>query len=224
MATAQDIVDEVRYVIHDENPTFRWSDVELLKYLNAGIRQIIQLVPEANVVEAAVEITNQLARQILPSGGIALIKVGHNYDDAGTGKQGVIRRVEKDVLDSYDPDWEYNSAATDGDNYFQHWCHDPKEPKVYFLYPMPPDASKYVGLVYSAVPTSISNVTDTYPLADEYFNATVMYMVFRALTKESRDTLPDDYRQDLWNNFLTSLGLEKSVRENAVPPQPPEGQ
>ena len=225
MATAQDLIDEVRFVIHDESPTYRWSDAELLDYINAGVRQIIQVVPEANAVREAVQISTQLAKQTLPSGGISLIKVGRNASTDGTTFEGVIRRVEKDVLDSYDPDWEYDTTVkADAANYFVHWAHDPAEPKVYYLYPAPAAATRYVELVYAKVPTALDSVDDTFPLADEYWNAGVMYTVYRALTKESRDTMPDSYRQELWNNFLTSLGIEKAARRQAIPPQPPEAE
>lgn len=224
MATAQVLIDEVRYVIHDENATYRWSDAELIKYMNAGMRQIVQLVPEANLTAGTVNITNSLARQTLPSGGIALVKVGRNASTDGTTYEGRVTRVEKDVLDSWDPDWEYDTTIkADAANFFVHWCHDEKEPKVYHLYPPNSGSTRYVELVYSSQPTEVTAVNETYPLADEYMNATIQYMVYRALTKESRDTLPNAYRQELWENFLNALGLERAARLEAMTIRPPEG-
>lgn len=224
MATAQTVIDEVRYVIHDENPTYRWSDAELLKYVNASIRQIIQLVPEANITSGTVNITNSLARQTLPSGGVALIRVGRNASTDGTTYEGRITRVERDVLDSWDPDWEYDTTIkADAANFFVHWTHDEKEPKVYHLYPPNSGSTRYVELVYSAFPTALTLVSDTYPLTDEYVNAAVQYVIYRALTKESRDTLPQAMRQELWENFLNALGLERSARLEAMTARPPEG-
>lgn len=225
MATVASIIDEVREIIHDTNAsTYRWADDELIDYVNASTRQIVQLVPEANAVSEAVNITDEIARQTLPSGGIALIKVARNASTDGTTFEGTIRRVEKDALDTYDPDWEYNSAKADAANYFQHWAHDPAEPKTYYLYPTPPNDTRYIELVYSKIPTAMAAPSDIYPLADEYINATVMYVVYRALTKEARDTLPDAFRQDLYNNFLQALGLQKEARRNAPPTKAPEGE
>lgn len=226
MATCQSIVDEVREIIHDTSaPTYRWSDVEMVRYTNAAIRQIIQLIPEANATSEAANITNSIARQTLPSGGVALIKVARNASTDGTTLEGVIRRVEKDVLDSFDPDWEYDTTIkADAANFFQHWCHDSKDPKVYYLYPPNAGSTRYVQVVYSKNPTAITDLSETFSLDDEYINAAVMYIVYRALTKEARDTLPSAYRQELWSNFLSALGIQKQARIEAVPPDAPEGE
>lgn len=226
MATAQEIIDEVRYIIHDQNAsTYRWTDIELIGYINAGVRQTIQLIPESNAVSETVQITNSIARQTLPSGGVALIKVGRNASTDGTTFEGTIRRVEKDALDTYDPDWESDvTLKADAANFFEHWCHDSKEPKTYYLYPPNSGSTRYIEIVHGKIPTALTAVGNTFPLDDEYINAIVMYTVYRALTKESRDTIPDAYRQELWQNYLTALGLQQQARKAAPPPMPPEGE
>jgi hypothetical protein len=222
MATVQTLITEVRRIIHDENATYRWSDNELIDYVNAGIRQIVQLVPEANTLTAAVQLTNNLARQELPSG--KFIKVSHNFNDAGTTRSNKVSYCEKDVLDSYDPDWEDDTTIkADTDDFYIHYCHLSEEPKVYYVYP-PCSASKYIGLVYSAIPTAVTIVSDTFGLDDEYINAAITYTVYRALTKEAQDTLPTAYRNELWENFLNTLALDKNARASVTPPRPPEGE
>jgi hypothetical protein len=217
----------VREIIHDTVATYRWSDDELIDYCNAGIRQTITLLPEANATESVETITNSIARQALPTGGIKFIKASRNYADDGTTPEGPIRYVEKDALDTYDPDWEYDTAIkADGANFFEHFCHDPREPNVYYLYPPQAAASKKVAVVYSAVPTAHTAVGNTFALNDEYLNAVIQYMIYRALTKENRDTLPSAFRQELWNNYLAALGLkgssdERVSPENNAPPEAP---
>lgn len=229
MATVQEIFDEARRVIHDtDGANYRWSDAEMLDYINAGLRQIVTLVPEANTVETIEDtLTSRVARQVLPAGGIKFIRASRNYADDGVTPQGTVRYVEKDVLDTYDPDWEYTLAAgvADGANYFQHFCHDKREPLVYYLYPPPAADNKRLAVVYSATPTAMTLVGDTYPLRDEYINPVVMYLVYRALTKESRQTLPSAYRQELWQNFLVSLGLQRDAADEVGTEanRPPEG-
>lgn len=223
MATVQQLFDEVRRIIHDTNvSTYRWTDAELIDYLNAATRQIVAFIPEANTVQEVVTISNDIARQVLPAGGIKFIRAARNFADDGTTPQGVIRYVEKDVLDSYDPDWEYDTTIkADGANFFEHYCHDPREPTVYYLYPPQAAANKRVAVVYSKTPTTMAGVGDTFVLNDEYINGAIQYVIYRALTKESRDTLPSAFRQELWNNFLTALGLEQEAR-NSVSTSDPE--
>jgi hypothetical protein len=225
MATVQTLIDEVREVIHDTVTTYRWSDSELIDYCNAGIRQTVVLVPESNATETVATVSNNIARQAIPSGGIKFIKVSRNYADDGTTAQGPVRYAEKDALDSFVPDWEYNTAAkADAANFFEHYCHDPREPKVYYLYPVQSAANKRVAIVYSFRPTAHTLVSDTFALDDEYINAVVQYMIFRSLTKESRDSMPVQFRSELWANYLAALGLHSQAMERIGPESnmPPE--
>ena len=139
MATVQNVVDEVRAIIHDEVVTYRWSDAELIRYINAGARQTVTLVPEANTVEQEIALgTSRIARQVLPTGGIKFLKVSRNLlVGEPSSQEGVVRYVEKDALDTFDPDWEYVTTEVDSTNYFKHYCHDPREPTVFYLYPPP---------------------------------------------------------------------------------------
>lgn len=227
-ATVQNVIDQVRYTIHDTNElTYRWTNAELLDYVNAASRQIVAFVPEANIVASIESITNVIAKQALPTGGIKFIKVINNVsENDGTTLEGPVRQVEKDALDSYDPDWEFDTSIkvlVASYNFFDHYCHDPRDKKAYYLYP-PALGTAYAKVQYSAIPTALTLVGDTIPLDDEYLEAYVMYTTYRALTKESRDTLPTAYRQELWNNFLTSLGqkLQADARVSPEQNQPPE--
>ncbi len=222
MATGQNIVDEVRRTIHDTNvSTYRWSDAEMIDYINAGTRDIISLVPEAYTIETVTTISNNIARQTLPSGGVKFIRVSRNYADDGTTPQGAVTYCEKDVLDRLDPDWEYDTTLkADGANFFEHFCHDEKEKDVYYLYPPQAAANKKVAVVHTATPTAMSDLSETWPLPDEYKNGVVNYVLYRALTKEARETLPTSFRQELWNNYLASLGLQRQSESAAGPENP----
>lgn len=225
MATGQELIDEVRRVIHDEGAT-RWPDAELLDYINAGQRSIVVLVPEANLVETVVDLTtSRTSRQSLPSGGIKFIKATRNYANDGTTAQGTIRYTEKDVLDTYEPTWEYVSKKADTANYFEHFCHDKREPKIYYVYPAPPVDGKRLGILYSANPDELTVVGSTVVLRDEYLESLISYIVYRALTKESRDTMPDQFQKDLYAQFLSTLGIKRAVEASVSPSEvaAPEG-
>ena len=212
MATGQNLIDEVRRIIHDESATFRWADAELIDYINAGQRAIVVLVPEANLIETVVDLTtSRIARQSIPSGGIKFIKATQNYANDGTTPQGTIRYAEKDALDTYEPSWEYVSTKEDAANYFEHFCHDSREPKVFYLYPAPATNDKRVGILYSANPTELSAVGSTVSLSDEYTESLIAYVTYRALTKEGRESMPSTFGQDLYNQFLATLGIKRAV-------------
>ena len=159
-ATVQDVIDEVRFTIHDETPgSYRWSDVELIDYVNAAGRQIVTYVPEANLTTSIISITNNIAKQALPTGGIKFVKVLNNVSPAdGTTIQGPVRQCEKDALDSYDPNWEYDTTiktVAGAADFFDHYCHDPRDKKAFYVYP-PGSTTVYANTQYSAVPTAIT--------------------------------------------------------------------
>jgi len=226
-ATVQNVIDEVRFTIQDETATYRWSDAELIKYVNAASRQIVTLVPEANIVETIASVTNNIARQSLPAGGIKFVNAVRNVSEAdGTTQEGPIRYAEKDALDSFDPNWEYDTAIktiSGSSDFFEAYCHDPRSPKVYFLYP-PASAQAYAEIQYSAIPTAMTAVGDAIPLGDEYLEGYYTYVSFRALTKEARESMPSEYRTGLWNNFLQALGLKVQADKRVSPEEhtPPE--
>lgn len=222
-ATVQDVIDQVRYAIHDEDAgTYRWTDAELVAYVNAASRQIVSIVPEANLTTSIITITNSIAKQALPTGGIKFVKVLNNVSPAdGTTIQGPVRQAEKDALDSYDPNWEYDTAikvVAAAVDFFDHYCHDPRDKKAFYVYP-PGSTTVYANVQYSAIPTDMTGVTSTIPLTDEYIEAYVTYVTYRALTKESRETLPSAYRQELYNNFLSALGQKLQSDKRVSPEQ-----
>jgi len=222
-ATVQDVIDEVRFTIHDETASaYRWTDIELIDYVNAASRQIVSFVPEANLLSTILTFTNTIAKQAIPTGGIKFVKVLNNVSPADAVTiQGPVRQAEKDALDSYDPNWEHDTTIktlAGATNFFDHYCHDPRDKKAFYVYP-PASGSAYAKVQYSAVPTAMTAVGDTIPLDDEYLEAYYTYVTYRALTKESRDTLPGAYRQELYNNFLASLGLKIQADQRVSPEQ-----
>lgn len=226
--TVQDVIDEVRFTIHDETvSTYRWTDIELIDYVNAAGRQIVSIVPEANIVETILTFSNTIAKQSLPTGGIKFVKVLNNISVVDAiAVEGAVRYVEKDVLDSFDPDWEWDTAIktlSGSTDFFDHYSHDPRDKKAFYVYP-PASAAAYALVQYSAIPTAVTAVGNTIPLDEEYLEAYSTYVTYRALTKESRDTIPDQYRRELWNNFLQSLGQKLQADQRVSPEQniPPE--
>lgn len=214
MTTGQQVIDDVRHTLHDEDPLcYRWDDNELLGYINAGQRKIVTLVPDANVVQESVTLTANQARQILPTGGLKFMKCTTNY--AGAVPKASLRYVEKDALDSWDPDWEY-SSSTPGTDFHKHYAHDKREPTIFYVYPVGNTATT-VGVVFSKLPTDLSSIASDLALGDDYYDALVMYVIFRALAKEGRYTLPSSVHREHYDRFLQALGLQATAEGEVSP-------
>ena len=92
----------------------RWSEAELLRYINDAQREIVNLRPEASADHANVQLSTG-TEQTIPDVGLRLIKVVRNMSAAGgsaTGKR-TIRIVDRDILDTLEPDW--HDPAVTGD-------------------------------------------------------------------------------------------------------------
>lgn len=237
MSTGQDIVDEARAQLNDEDTSnFRWTDAEMLRFVNAGQRQTVTFLPEANIIEAQVTIAADSGpRQTLPADGIKFIKVANNFDTTNSVRGPALRYAEMDALDAFFPEWGYSETELPRvpnfeDQYtevrFEHYMHDPREPKVYYLYPFPSTINTNdIMLVYSQLPADLTALGDTVVLTDEYQNAMIDYVIYRALSKDGRYGVSSDRRRELWDNYLRSLGfkVQQEVRVDPKTNSPPEG-
>ena len=224
MTTVAELIQLVRYQLHDQDKDcYRWSDEELLDYLNAGTKEIVSLVPEANVVEALFTCTDNVPLQQIPAGGIKFIKATSN-SGAGNVKTGGIRYCEKDVLDTYDPDWYYTGPSADANRKFEHYMHDPRDQSRFYLYPRPTNGDQ-LWIEFSRAPDNVSTKNDFFPLRVQYEKPACEYMYFRAMTKEGRySQAAEAQRTRLWDNFLESLGLSRRTSREVSPEQhrPPD--
>jgi len=230
LTTGQEIADEVRGQLNDgDTLNLRWTDAEMLRFVNAGQRQIVQLVPEANVVQEVVVIAaGSGSRQTLPTDGVKFIDVW-NYDDTANETGAPIRAVERDALDSFMPEWSYESEiaarwnwpsneAEFSESYFEAHIHDPRDPKTYHLFPPADTVTPFsVHLTFSKLPTALASLASTFDLGDEYVNAAVEYVAFRALMKDGRYGNNSQRRQELWNNFRQALGLKIEAEQRVDP-------
>ena len=84
--TGTNIIDRARYVLQDSSGV-RWTDAELLDYINDGQREITNLKPEAKATHLNVQLSTG-TEQSLPSGGLRLIKVNRNVSSTASDATG----------------------------------------------------------------------------------------------------------------------------------------
>ena len=100
--TPNSLFDRVRDLIQDVGKV-RWTDTELLNYLNDGRRDLAAARPDLYA-----ETTNHAlvagTRQTIPSDGTRLIDAIRNVTSANVIGRAV-RIVEREILDAHSPDW-----------------------------------------------------------------------------------------------------------------------
>lgn len=87
-----------------------------------------------------------------------------------------------DLLDSQRPGWHSETATA----VVKHYVYDPRTPRIYYVYP-PSTGTTQVEVVYDAPPTALANASSVISVDDEYANALLEYVLFRAYSKDHQD-------------------------------------
>jgi hypothetical protein len=181
---AQSIIRRVVETMQD-NTSIRWPVAELVRYLNDGQREVVLYRPDSMVTNATVALVTG-AKQGLPTNGSKLIDVVRNT--GGTKRS--VRMTSRAILDTQSPNWYNLTGVTE----VLHYMYDPRDPRVFYVYPPAAASGASVELVYSAYPTDITEpsdgstytaVTGNISLPDIYGNVLADYVLYRAYTKDS---------------------------------------
>jgi hypothetical protein len=191
-----------------DTTSIRWPVAELVRYLNDGQREIIVHRPDAMVTNASVSLASG-TKQSLPANGAKLIDVVRN----SAGNKRAIRMCAREILDAQSPGWHNLSGV----NEIVHFMFDPRDPKVFYVYPPAAVSGAAVDLVYSALPTDIAEpaagtdfgaVTGNISVPDIYSNALQDYVLYRAYTKDSQYAGNEARAQARYAAFANALGIE----------------
>jgi hypothetical protein len=214
--TAQSIVRRVVETLQD-NTSVRWPVNELVRYLNDGQREIVLYRPDAMVTNAAVALTAG-SKQALPANGTKLIEVVRNT--AGTKRS--VRLVNREILDSQAPGWHNITGATE----ILHFMYDPRDPKVFYVYPPAAASGASLDVVYAAMPTDITEPADgslytavsgNISVPDIYGNVIQDYILYRAYSKDSEYAGNAARAQAHYGAFANALGVEMKATVNFQP-------
>jgi len=212
--TGTNIIDRARLTLQDSSGV-RWTDAELLIYINDAQREIVNIKPEATATHTNVLLAAG-TEQTLPSGGLRLIKVTRNMSGSAADATGAksIRIVEEDLLNSIEPDWHdptVTGASAHG-SVIKNYLFDPDDPKKFYVYPgVKSGSSAYVELVYSKLPTDLSGVSSTIDIEDTYGNAILNFVLYRSYLKDSEYAGNAQRAGTHYQLFTATLGAGSSA-------------
>lgn len=186
--TVAGVMRRVRRLLFDQTAV-RWSNAELLDYLNDAQRAIVQYRPEAYAVSTVVSRTagtlSAGTRQVLPAGGIRLLRVIRNALVPTGGR--AIREVNRLALDAENPGWHGMAGTSE----ITHFAFDQINPRTYYVYPPASAASAAVEIVYSAMPPVLTwsgsegDPGSPIGVGSHYVNQLVDWVAYRALSKDA---------------------------------------
>lgn len=216
---AQSIVRRCVETLQDTT-SIRWPVAELVRYLNDGQREIIVHRPDAMVTNASHSLSAG-SRQALPSNGTKLIEVVRN----SSGSKRAIRLCSREILDSQVPGWHNLSGVTE----IVHFMFDPRDPKTFYVYPPAANSGASVDLVYSALPTDITEpaagtdytaISGNISVPDIYGNVLQDYILYRAYMKDSAYAGNANRATAHYAAFANALGIEIKATVGVAPTSP----
>lgn len=213
---AQSIVRRVVETLQD-NTSVRWPVNELVRYLNDGQREIVLYRPDAMVTNAVVTLVAG-SKQALPANGTKLIEIVRNT--GGTRRS--VRLVNREILDSQAPNWHNITGVTE----ILHFMYDPRDPRVFYVYPPAAASGASLDAVYAAMPTDVTEPADgavytavsgNISVPDIYGNVIQDYMLYRAYSKDSEYAGNASRAQAHYGAFANALGVEMKATVNFQP-------
>ena len=222
--TLTNILTRVEDTLQDPS-NVRWSEAELIRYVNDGQREVVNFKPDASATHENVSLSTG-TEQSLPTSGLRLINVGRNMSStsaSATGKR-AIRLVDIDILNTTEPNWHESSVtgtAAHGTE-IKHFVFDDDDPKKYYVYPGV-SGSAFVEIIYSKAPTDLSSGSDVVSVDDIYVNAIVHYVLFRSFMKDSESAGSMQRSASHYQLFAQSLGQATGAEELISPNFKPSG-
>lgn len=231
--TVQSLVDRARRTLFD--PTgVRWTDPELLDYVNDAQSQIVLYRPDAGARTGMLACVAGSKQDLgaAPAGsdfaGSSVIRVlrvfrslrhtggapPRPFDPGLTGR--AVRESSRLALDTEIPNWHVAiPGAVNVD--VQHYTFDLFDPRRIYVYPAvnrvagSPSATNFnvfLEVLYSAVPDVLTAGSDLETgLGDQYINATLDWVLYRAYMKDTTYAGNVERAFSHLNSFATGLGI-----------------
>jgi len=217
--TGANILLRVKDTLQDTT-SVRWTEAELLRYINDAQREIVNLRPDASATTANVALVVGTA-QTIPTAGLRLIKVVRNMSAAGgsaTGKR-AIRIVDREILDSQEPNWHDSSVSGDAahSTTVKHYVFDEDDPRRFYVYPGASSTSTFIEIVYSTSPTDLANTSATIFVDDIYANAIIDFVLYRAYMKDAEFAGNAQRANNHFQLFANSVGAGAQVNLMSSP-------
>lgn len=178
----------------------RWTSNELVRYVNAGRREMAQLRPDI-YASTYVHTLSAGTKQSLPADGQKFIDATRNIKtDNSSGN--AVRLTERELLDAMTPGWHAETAASS----VEQFMFDERYPKVFFVYP-PVSAGVKLEIVYAKIPADVTS-SDNLTEEELYSSALVDYICYRAFSKDAEVALNLQRAQAHYFAFANSLGID----------------
>jgi hypothetical protein len=210
--TAKTIIDKASIQLIDLT-NIRWTRAELLSWLNDGLRQIVTIQPSASSTTVSKQLTVG-TRQYIPTDGWLLLSIYRNMGTNGTTPGRVIRIVSREILDSFNPNWNTVTATAEVRNYM----YTDQDQLAFYVYP-PNTGTQYIELNYSVQPVDLTLETQPIPIFDVFQSALVDYILYRACSKDAEYAPGVQLSQSYMATFVAAIQGKNQSEVTSNPTQ-----
>lgn len=201
---ASAVLNRVQDILQDTTGV-RWPESELIRYLNDAQREVVLQKPDAKSSTLTMDLVAG-TKQVIPSEGLRLLEVIRNIKE-NNEPGNAVTLLARGVLDAQVRSWH---SAAPSENGPDHYIHDARDPKTFYIYPPTVLPSK-LEVMISVTPTDVTTPSDTISLDPIYANVLIDYMLYRAYSKDA-DFAANENRMMLhYQAFASSLGLKMQM-------------
>jgi hypothetical protein len=237
----KDVIWRASSLLQDTNPQFaRWTEHDLVDWLNDGQAAICKYIPMAASRLDAVQLTVGTRQSLgsipalalkpgdgsTPSAAVSAMTIFDVVRDMGangTTPGAVLRRTQRQILDAVSPLWHTKKADVPSS-----WMYDPINPTYFYVTPGL-RAPRWIEISYAAAPVRLPSGAagaELYAysgssaaglsISDEFVDDVVNYMVARANLTESEGA--DVAKATAFGNlFLSSINAVLAARTGTNP-------
>ncbi len=211
--TAQDVLDRVVKQLQDDT-NVRWTEAELLDYINDGQRDVVRLRPDASVSNIPIQLTVNETLQSIPATGERFIKLTRNMGSDGSTPGNAISVVEMDVLDQQNRGWHGDAGVT----VVKHFCFLDEDPTKFYNFPRSHASTQvWVQALFSIAPTDVANAAAVIGVSDLYMGSLIDYCLFRAFNKDAEYAANQTKSDKHLSNFAEFLGMKRAMDTSINP-------
>lgn len=202
-----DVLNRVRPVLNDtDSSAYRWSDLDLKRYIDDAVRLILIKRPDANTQTTTLQVVVG-AKQTLSDSHEKLIDVISNV----SGRAVTI--IDQSVLDAFSPGWR-NSTESDAT---KHYMFDPRSSREYWVYPPMKTTGGTLTAKVSLKHSNLAENGSTVGLRDTYLEHVVCFVLYKAYVRDMEFAGNAELAASYLALFNGMLG-DKTTADNAFAP------
>ena len=190
----------------------RVDEDDWIKYLNASIRALVLVRPDAGAQTDNVQLTAGVL-QALPTTALRMLDITRNMGADGATAGKIITPTKRKHIDYSNLLWPAATGDTEVDNF----SYDKENPRIFYV--TPPVSSSidvWVEMQVSQLPTAVAATGNDPGVNDVFFEPIVQYMLYKAFSADDEDVEFEKAIQYM-QNFFNLLQVEIATSGAAGP-------